>query len=209
MHVYSKDMSRKHIQVRPSLNPKELLIQLISGEVHAGVVNKLIKRSLYFDNKIYPIEGLNMCEDLSVMFRLDYYADKIAYVPKPLYYYVIGRAGAYTSQKLSLPQQKNRTDLIVLFEEFFNDKTISQEISKAIHNHKVGLLCKIALFGNIDYYKQTKSVFADIRLIDIISQKILFILKISGIFLYLKMTFLLNGLRLMYRKYKKIKLSTC
>lgn len=202
-YVYSETDKKCYISVNPSLSPSILLQQVISGEVHSGVVNKLIKRSLYFDNNIYPIDGLNMCEDLSVMFRLVYNADKIAYVSKPLYYYVIDRAGAYTSQKMSLSQQKNRTDLIVLFEEFFNCRTITPEISKEIHNYKVRLLCKIALYGSLDYYKQTQSYFVNIKLKDIISQRIIFIMKISGLLLYLKLNIFLKMFRLIYSTYHK------
>lgn len=187
-HVYSELDKKCYISVNPSLSPSILLQQIISGEVHSGVVNKLIKRSLYFDNNVFPIEGLNMCEDLSVMFRLVYFANKIAYVPEPLYYYVIGRSGSYTSQKMSLSQQKNITDLIVLFDEFFKDKNIEGEIFKEVRYFKAGTLCKIALYGNLEYYEQTKTIYEDIELKDILMQPTIGAkLKPFGILLYFNM----------------------
>ena len=196
MHVYSDGKTYKHIQVRPSLTPKKLLTQLISGKVHAGVVNKLIKRSLYFDNNIYPIEGLNMCEDLSVMFRLVYYAKKIAYIPLPLYNYLLGRAGSYTSSKMNLSQQHNAIMLINLFDDFFRDKNISSEIYKEIRYHKASTLCQIALFGDLTYYRQTKDIFNNVCLRDLLTQPTVGIRrKICGVLLYCKCIFVLNYIR--------------
>ena len=177
-----------YVKVSPPLNSEELLAKIISGEVHASLWNKLIKRTLFFGNKIAFIEGLNMYEDLSVMFRLVYFANKIAYVPEPLYYYVIGRSGSYTSQKMSLSQQKNITDLIVLFDEFFKDKNIEGEIFKEVRYFKAGTLCKIALYGNLEYYEQTKTIYEDIELKDILMQPTIGAkLKPFGILLYFNM----------------------
>ena len=170
-YLFDLSTNRKtYVKVSPPLNSEELLAKIISGEVHASLWNKLIKRTLFFGNKIAFIEGLNMYEDLSVMFRLVYFANKIAYVPEPLYYYVIGRSGSYTSQKMSLSQQKNITDLIVLFDEFFKDKNIEGEIFKEVRYFKAGTLCKIALYGNLEYYEQTKTIYEDIELKDILMQ---------------------------------------
>ena len=188
-YLFDLSTNRKtYVKVSPPLNSEELLAKIISGEVHASLWNKLIKRTLFFGNKIAFIEGLNMYEDLSVMFRLVYFANKIAYVPEPLYYYVIGRSGSYTSQKMSLSQQKNITDLIVLFDEFFKDKNIEGEIFKEVRYFKAGTLCKIALYGNLEYYEQTKTIYEDIELKDILMQPTIGAkLKPFGILLYFNM----------------------
>ena len=79
--VYESDLHYDYIKVAPSLQLEKCLLQILSGRVHSGVWNKLIKRSLYVENEIFPIEGLNLCEDLAVMYRLVYYAKMINYIP--------------------------------------------------------------------------------------------------------------------------------
>ena len=51
-----------HIHTNPSLDNIECLKQILIGKVHSSLCNKLIRRSLYVDNNIYPTEGINMCE---------------------------------------------------------------------------------------------------------------------------------------------------
>ena len=74
-----------HIFSNPSLNARECMMQVLKTEVHGSVANKLIKKSLYIDNDICPVEGLNMREDLSVMYRLLYFAKRLAYISQPFY----------------------------------------------------------------------------------------------------------------------------
>ena len=193
--VYDDGIS-KRINVRPPLDNIACMQKIFSGEVHSSVCNKLIRRSLYFSNDIFPIEGLNMCEDLSVMFRLVYYAKKIAYLPQSLYNYLQGRAGSYTSSKMNLSQQDNAIMLIRLFEDFFRDKDVPSEIYKEIRYYKAGTLCKIALFGDLAYYKQTKDIFNDVKFRDLLTQPTVGIRrKICGLLLYCKCMPALNIIR--------------
>lgn len=137
-----------------------------------------------------------MCEDLSVMFRLMYYAEKVAYIPKSLYNYVQGRAGSYTSSTMNLAQQKDAIALINLFEDFFRGKNVTSEIYKEIIYYKAGTLCKIALFGDFAYYRQTKDTFKDVRFIDLLTQPTVGIRrKVCGILLYCRCMFILNFIR--------------
>ena len=186
----------KRISVCPPMDNIACLKKIISGEVHASLGNKLVKRSLYFDNGISFIYGLNMCEDLSVMFRLVFYAEKIAYLPQSLYNYVQGHTGSYTSSTMNLAQQKDAIALINLFEDFFRGKNVTSEIYKEIRYYKAGTLCKIALFGDIAYYRQTKDTFKDVRFIDLLTQPTVGIRrKVCGILLYCRCMFILNFIR--------------
>ena len=206
LYVYNN--SQKHIHVNPSLTTNRLLKQIISGEVHSSVCNKLIKRELYVDNNIYPIDGLDMNEDLSVMFRLVYYAKSVAYISQPLYCYVLGRQGAYTSQKMSLSQQKDIVALISLIDNFFYTKKISPDICDAIKIFKARILCEIALYGDINYYKIFKNNFSDVTKYYIIKNKrIIPIVKLSGLLLLYHHNILLSILRCNYRIYSKYKRS--
>lgn len=180
------------------------LKKILSGEIHSSLCNKLVKRSLYIDNGISFIQGLNMREDLSVMYKLMYYANKIAYIPKAYYYYVQTGTG-YTAQKMSLSHQKNAIQLTDEMEKFFYKHKASYIILEGFRYFKAGILCSIALYGDLGYYKHTITYFRDISLKDIQTQPTTsFVLKTAGIFLQLKMMFLLRIMRSAISAKKKL-----
>lgn len=73
-------------QLIPTI-PSEYFSMMLEGRAHYAPWNKLIKSELYA--KVSPLwtEGINMWEDVSVIPRLVYYADKIEHVARPLYHY--------------------------------------------------------------------------------------------------------------------------
>lgn len=52
-----------------------------------GLCNKMIRRSLYTENDVFPYPGINYTEDLGVTYRLYYYGKTIATTPEFHYYY--------------------------------------------------------------------------------------------------------------------------
>ena len=101
----------------------ECLELLFKGKMHGGTCTKLIKRKLYLDNKIAYIEGLNMFEDISVVFRLFYFAQHIEYISQPLYHYFQGNAHSYCT--LMLPSScDNILDLLHFMKSFFVENKI-------------------------------------------------------------------------------------
>ncbi|MBP3367311.1 MAG: glycosyltransferase family 2 protein [Treponema sp.] len=65
----------------------DCLSNLLLGNLHGWLHEKLIKHSLFMEHKISWIEGLNICEDLLIMTKVFFYAKKVVHVPKPLYHY--------------------------------------------------------------------------------------------------------------------------
>lgn len=185
-----------HVHVNPSLNPHVLLQQVLTGEVHSSLCNKLIKRALYLKYDITFIEGLNMREDLSVMFRLLYFAKKISYISKPFYNYILTNTTSYTATKMSLAHQKNAFELIRLMQSFFDTNLDTKEFQQAFRFFKAGIICSIALYGNLKYYKQEAFLFKDVCIRDIISKPALSkILKIAGMLLTCHLSLTLSILR--------------
>lgn len=82
-------------------------------------VNRLVKKSLYTDNSIYPIPNINMLEDVCVMMRLYLFAKKIEYVPKPLYHYDRTRENSLMHQAYSTQKLLERKRCIDFLSEFF------------------------------------------------------------------------------------------
>jgi len=88
--TYSTIFKHKYVA-----NKKDYLNALISKESSANVCAKLIKRSIYEDNKISAPVNCNYGEDYSVYPRLVYYANRISYMGSPLYHYVQYNESSY------------------------------------------------------------------------------------------------------------------
>jgi hypothetical protein len=130
--------------------------------VHGSLCNKLIRRTLYTDNDIKFTIGLNMCEDLSVMHRLVYYAKNISYVPGAFYHYRQNVAGSFSSEKMPIKHQLNRIQLLEQVNEFITTKANNNQELKRYYTFMVignkgemllyGDLSKMEVFAN-DYMK--------------------------------------------------------
>lgn len=80
------------------LDSYAFFIKMLNGTAHYAPWNKLIRRTLY--DKINPLwlEGVNMWEDVSVMPRLVFYANKIIHISKPLYHYNQSNVNSYSKK---------------------------------------------------------------------------------------------------------------
>lgn len=194
MYIYPNQT--KHLHVNPSLNPHVLLQQVLTGEVHSSLCNKLIKRTLYLKHDITFIEGLNMREDLSVMFRLLYFARKIAYIPKPFYNYILTNTTSYTATKMSPAHQKNAIHISLLVEEFSKTHQISVEIQKAFNYFHVAILTSILLYGTINNSEFKQPHFLKISFKSILTHPTLpFYYKLVGILFKFHCNYLIELIR--------------
>lgn len=194
MYIYPNQT--KHLHVNPSLNPHVLLQQVLTGEVHSSLCNKLIKRTLYLKHDITFIEGLNMREDLSVMFRLLYFTEKIAYIPKPFYNYILTNTTSYTATKMSPAHQKNAIHISLLVEEFSKTHQISVEIQKAFNYFHVAILTSILLYGTINNSEFKQPHFLKISFKSILTHPTLpFYYKLVGILFKFHCNYLIELIR--------------
>ena len=152
-----------HVHVNPPLDNIEILKQILIGKVHSGLWNKLIRRSLYVNNDIYPIDGLNVREDLSVMYRLFYFANKIAYLPDALYFYLIAREGSYTTTR-NEGYQKNSLDIIAHINEFAKEYAWNTDLLGAFYRFKMIIYEDILYYGKPEYLIKNKRLFKGISL---------------------------------------------
>jgi glycosyltransferase involved in cell wall biosynthesis len=64
------------------------IIEILSGFLHAGLWNKIIKRSICIENNIRFPEEVNLCEDLVFIILYLLKAEQITYIHKAFYHYV-------------------------------------------------------------------------------------------------------------------------
>ncbi len=199
-----QDGKESHLHVNPSLDHIACLKQVLTGEVHGAVWNKLIRRSLYTDNDITPIQGLNMREDLSVMYRLLYFAKKLAYVPQPFYNYLL-RGGSISASKMNAMQQKNAQDLISLMNDFCGREQIADiRILDAFSFFKANVKSGIMLYGDIKALDKT--LYKTVRLRHYLSHPTMaFYQKIIGAISMLQITFFVKIFRIFFDFFRKYK----
>lgn len=69
-------------------NAEFIIKGMLSGGVHAGLWNKLVKRSLFVDNSILFPDGIDLREDMGFLILCLMHAKKVEYLPKAFYHYV-------------------------------------------------------------------------------------------------------------------------
>lgn len=158
-NVYKDKTVRTY--VNPSLDNIECMKQILVGKVHGGLWNKLIRRSLYVDNNIYPVEGLNMREDLSVMYRLMFFANKLAYLPEALYNYILEREGSYTSTR-NEKYHKNSLDIIKCIDFFAKENNWGEDLLDTFNKFKMLIYYDLAYYGDSVYLRKNKDIFKGI-----------------------------------------------
>lgn len=77
-------------------SPEKALKLMLTGKLKHNVWNKLVKRSLYFDNEIFFPEGYSMGEDMT-MIRLLSKAESVCHIDYAWYHYVKINSGAMTA----------------------------------------------------------------------------------------------------------------
>ncbi len=95
--MLSYDNKERYMKQPDFVTPREALKGMLEGKMKYNVWNKLVKRSLYVENKISFPTGHSMGEDMT-MIRLMANATKVAHIAKGLYHYVRSNTEAMTQQ---------------------------------------------------------------------------------------------------------------
>jgi len=125
------------------------LCKILTGEVHNGLWNKLIKRQLIVDNDIYPVEGINMYDDKSVMFRVMYFAERVAYLDQALYYYNKANPQSITAQRKEF-EIDPASRFVRLAHNFFATHQASPQVTQALDLFKMGAWGLVLLYGDAE-----------------------------------------------------------
>lgn len=93
--------------------------------------NKLVKRTLYTDNEVYPWEGLNMWEDNGFVTRLFYYGGTLAQIHDSCYHYNRTNVNAITSG-YGIKHVEQMVEIASRLTEFFNSKSDAKDYEKTV-----------------------------------------------------------------------------
>lgn len=137
-------------------SPKELLKKWYSNTTHMSCCNKLIKKSIYYNNNILPWVGLNMWEDNGLMARIFYHSSRIENILGPVYHYNRTNTRAMTSG-YGIKQVEQMIDVATNLTKFFNEKKDAKDFKKTVMAFQ--FLARINLvtdsFANLRRYNNT------------------------------------------------------
>lgn len=111
-------------------DPKEALKGMLSGAMKFNVWNKLVRHSLYKDNRIHFPDGQGMGEDMTMML-LFVHAKKVIYLPHAYYHYVKLNTGAFsqTYSDKHLQELKSNVERVCRYISSVYGKELDKELA--------------------------------------------------------------------------------
>lgn len=128
--------------------------------VYSSLCNKLIRRSLYVENKISSF-NISMWEDTGITFRLRFFSKKTVVIPKGFYHYIVGENDNSICKNYTIKNLEEQIVCAKKLEEFIRQQGKENEYKLVIANLK--FRSKNALFSNpalVDY-KHWRTVFSE------------------------------------------------
>lgn len=83
--------------------------------------NKIVRRSIFIDNNIFPFEGINVGEDSGLMLRAFYHAKKIVCLNNAFYHYDLTRETSISHRKKE-ERWKDAKKVISMVDEYYQKK---------------------------------------------------------------------------------------
>ena len=99
-------------------NSRTMALTLLRKRVPVSVWGRIIRRQLYVDNGICPLEGLNVGEDFQVMPILAYYARTVSSIEDCLYHYNCENNYSYTHCFSPQKSEEAWRSLILIYDFF-------------------------------------------------------------------------------------------
>ena len=154
-----KIFSTKRVVVKnyPPKDNLDFVSKILTGEIHAGVSNKLIRRKIVADHNIYPVPGINMGDDMTILLESLMFMNKISFIDETLYYYNRTVEGSLSK---SVYPMINDIKIINLFKEFFERNEIQlPQVLESFDKFKIGRLGRNLFYSDLDDVKKNLDVF--------------------------------------------------
>ena len=158
---YFENFEESENYIQEAYNRKNnYFVSILLGELHGSLCNKMIRRELYVNYNIYPIESFSLFEDKFMSLRLFFYTNKVVYINSAFLHYR-KHINSFTSQSI---KEKHIKDTILFLEQvniFFKENDLlgkyANEINSCILYHK-----KIFLL-NEKYFSLWDSFYPDVN----------------------------------------------
>lgn len=148
--------------------PETFIDHLLSGQTPTALWGRMIKRSLFINNNINFIQGLDVGEDLLVLIKVAFYTKTITNVNQTLYFYdntnTMSLCRSYSMQKLNMRLKvldelnnflKGKIDCEKYIRERKLDILLSQIYGTCLENSEQSYLLIRTELKNIDWRNTT------------------------------------------------------
>lgn len=136
-YIVRTDKKDNHIDLEEKATSHDFLYDLLMGKYHAGLWNKLIRRSAY--NNLTFDEDIGFMEDKLMISRILFSNPSILFIKNEIYVH-IQREGSIANE-LSLQSRLNVEKVILRLENVLKENALFDiPIEKMKLDHKIGLL---------------------------------------------------------------------
>lgn len=154
-HIYVYANCEVRIPTASLMTKDDYCASLMTGIIHAGFCNKLIKKQLFVDYNLRFSPELMVLEDKAMMVKLFEYATNIGYCADTVYYYNKTNESSLTSR----PKAQQAESLIQVWDEigdFYRDKSVSRQMTDAIEFFRIAILASLLFCLNNNDMKKLK-----------------------------------------------------
>lgn len=144
-YFINKDNEQTYVKNEPSsYKTKDLIIQFLRGNIHAGLPLKMVRKEL-FRAESFEFPKADFNEDLHMSISLLLNAKKFIYVPSSTYHYRMN-ANSITNTRTKESRLKKYKEFVTNMEDIYNrlqlsnDKEIKNALLKRVNGHKRELL---------------------------------------------------------------------
>lgn len=142
----------RHMKQPVYFSSYEALCYMMCGVMRWNLWLFLVRRSLYVENNIHFIEGMNMGEDMMVMMKLFVCAKKVAIVNRPFYHYEQQNQTSLT-KTYSLEHIRQVTTNLLEVERIINISSYECSLSKFIPFLKLNIKLPLLITDDETRYK--------------------------------------------------------
>lgn len=156
------DKNKRKMTQSGFYSPDDALEKMMSGSMRWNLWLFLVKRSLYEDNQIRFIPGMNMGEDLMVMIKLFAVAKSAAHLDQYLYLYRQSNTGSLTKtySEAHMLQVSNNVDQAV---SFLKEKSLSFDLEKYSAFLKLNIKLPLLISNKTSQYQRWQNWFPEVN----------------------------------------------
>ena len=140
--------------------PGDALRKIMGGVARWNLWLFFVRRSLYEQNRIRFIEGMNMGEDMMVMIKLLICAKNVAFLNKPFYHYVQANAHSLT-RIYSQEHIRQVTANVYEVEKYIGEQGLGESLKRSVHFLKLNIKLPLLISDDEARYKQWLEWFSE------------------------------------------------
>lgn len=183
-YFHTNNEHRSLVKIKRPSDNIEFASMVLQGYVHAGAWNKMMRRSILNEHEIYPVAGINMGDDMTVLIQALFHVKKIGYIDDALYFY---NCSNNESLSRTIYPMVNDLKLISLFSNFFKENKITnEELLKSFKMFRIGRLGRNLLYCDLNEVKENLKTFDVASAEDVFEHKRLPLHYKLVVFFYLK-----------------------